>query len=246
MNTREGTTETGTGTETLETDTIVTRTPKLTTTVTIVTMNVTEAVTVTVTVTVTTIVDVPWVIMIDLVAGKESETTETTTTKATAIVTGTRKDPVGLRHLTRGTDMTDATVTITVARTDQVPIHVVMNLGEHLLESHSCILSNLAYPSMIASLQLRPICERSRSSSKESQSRVSTQFNFEHGAHICSSAYLARDRLSEEQREMRSVFVSQLSARVGDRELAIFFEQNAGKVREARVIMDRISRRSKG
>jgi RNA-binding protein 39 len=45
---------------------------------------------------------------------------------------------------------------------------------------------------------------------------------------------------------MRSVFVSQLSARVGDRELAIFFEQNAGKVREARVIMDRISRRSKG
>lgn len=45
---------------------------------------------------------------------------------------------------------------------------------------------------------------------------------------------------------MRSVFVSQLSARVGDRELAIFFEQSAGKVRDARVIVDRISRRSKG
>lgn len=53
-------------------------------------------------------------------------------------------------------------------------------------------------------------------------------------------------RLSEEQREMRSVFVSQLSARVTDRELAIFFDQQAGKVREARVIVDRISRRSKG
>ncbi|SCV70219.1 BQ2448_1613 [Microbotryum intermedium] len=48
------------------------------------------------------------------------------------------------------------------------------------------------------------------------------------------------------QREMRSVFVSQLSARVGDRELGIFFEHQAGKVREARVIVDRISRRSKG
>jgi RNA-binding protein 23/39 len=45
---------------------------------------------------------------------------------------------------------------------------------------------------------------------------------------------------------MRSVFVSQLSARVGDRELGQFFDANAGKVREARVITDRISRRSKG
>mgnify|MGYP001588071771 FL=1 len=45
---------------------------------------------------------------------------------------------------------------------------------------------------------------------------------------------------------MRSVFVSQLSARVTDRELALFFEQQAGKVREAKVIVDRISRRSKG
>lgn len=45
---------------------------------------------------------------------------------------------------------------------------------------------------------------------------------------------------------MRSVFVSQLSARVGDRELSLFFESQAGKVRDARVIVDRISRRSKG
>ncbi|GAA5999546.1 uncharacterized protein JCM10292_004217 [Rhodotorula paludigena] len=52
--------------------------------------------------------------------------------------------------------------------------------------------------------------------------------------------------LSEEQREMRSVFVSQLAARVTDRELGIFFENYAGKVRDARVIVDRISRRSKG
>lgn len=45
---------------------------------------------------------------------------------------------------------------------------------------------------------------------------------------------------------MRSVFVSQLSMRVGDRELATFFEAQAGKVRDARVIVDRVSRRSKG
>ncbi|TNY21483.1 splicing factor CC1-like protein [Rhodotorula diobovata] len=45
---------------------------------------------------------------------------------------------------------------------------------------------------------------------------------------------------------MRSVFVSQLAARVTDRELGIFFEHHAGKVRDARVIVDRISRRSKG
>ncbi|TKA51369.1 hypothetical protein B0A53_05300 [Rhodotorula sp. CCFEE 5036] len=53
-------------------------------------------------------------------------------------------------------------------------------------------------------------------------------------------------QLSEEQREMRSVFVSQLAARVTDRELGIFFEKLAGKVRDARVIVDRITRRSKG
>jgi CC1-like splicing factor len=51
---------------------------------------------------------------------------------------------------------------------------------------------------------------------------------------------------TEEEREMRSVFVSQLSARVTDRELGIFFEHGAGKVRDARVIVDRISKRSKG
>ncbi|GAA5927090.1 uncharacterized protein JCM15063_000452 [Sporobolomyces koalae] len=52
--------------------------------------------------------------------------------------------------------------------------------------------------------------------------------------------------ISEEQREMRSVFVNQIAARITDRELGIFFEANAGKVRDARVIVDRISRRSKG
>lgn len=45
---------------------------------------------------------------------------------------------------------------------------------------------------------------------------------------------------------MRSVFVSQLAARVTDRELAMFFDKQAGTVREAKVITDRISRRSKG
>jgi RNA-binding protein 39 len=45
---------------------------------------------------------------------------------------------------------------------------------------------------------------------------------------------------------MRTVFVSQLAARVTDRELGIFFENFAGKVRDARVIVDKITRRSKG
>jgi hypothetical protein len=47
---------------------------------------------------------------------------------------------------------------------------------------------------------------------------------------------------------MRSVFVSQLSNRVDDRMLANFFENvvQVGVVREAKVIVDRISRRSKG
>lgn len=53
-------------------------------------------------------------------------------------------------------------------------------------------------------------------------------------------------RMTEEEHEMRSVFVSQLSARVGDRELFQFFETQVGKVRDARVILDRVSRRSKG
>ncbi|KAK4052659.1 Phosphatidylinositol-3-phosphatase SAC1 [Microbotryomycetes sp. JL201] len=53
-------------------------------------------------------------------------------------------------------------------------------------------------------------------------------------------------RLTDEEREMRTVFVSQLSARVGHRELGVFFEQQAGTVRDAKVIMDRISGRSKG
>lgn len=66
------------------------------------------------------------------------------------------------------------------------------------------------------------------------------------------AVYISRDadrvihRMSEEEHEMRSVFVSQLSARVGDRELFQFFETTVGKVRDARVILDRVSRRSKG
>lgn len=50
--------------------------------------------------------------MIDLIAGTGTVTTAKT-------ITGTRKDPVGLLHLTKGTDMIDAIVTMIVARTDQ-------------------------------------------------------------------------------------------------------------------------------
>lgn len=50
--------------------------------------------------------------MIDLLAGTGTVTTAKT-------ITGTRKDPVGLLHLTKGTEMIDAIVTMIVARTDQ-------------------------------------------------------------------------------------------------------------------------------
>ena len=48
--------------------------------------------------------------------------------------------------------------------------------------------------------------------------------------------------------ENRSVFVSQLSARLTSSDLGLFFEDKLGRgsVRDARVVMDRGSRRSKG
>jgi len=51
--------------------------------------------------------------------------------------------------------------------------------------------------------------------------------------------------LPEEERDKRTVFVTQLAARLRSRELAEFFSQ-AGRVRDARIISDRNSRRSKG
>ncbi|CAG8517517.1 7657_t:CDS:10 [Cetraspora pellucida] len=51
--------------------------------------------------------------------------------------------------------------------------------------------------------------------------------------------------LDEEERDKRTVFVMQLAARLRTRELADFFS-SAGKVRDAKIIADRISRRSKG
>ncbi|CAG8499350.1 1079_t:CDS:10 [Ambispora leptoticha] len=55
----------------------------------------------------------------------------------------------------------------------------------------------------------------------------------------------SRSRSHEEERDKRTVFVMQLAARLRTRELAEFFSQ-AGKVRDAKIIADRISRRSKG
>ena len=51
--------------------------------------------------------------------------------------------------------------------------------------------------------------------------------------------------IDEEERDKRTVFVMQLAARLRTRELADFFSE-AGKVRDAKIIADRISRRSKG
>ena len=60
------------------------------------------------------------------------------------------------------------------------------------------------------------------------------------------------DPLNEEPREddseARSVFVSQLAARLTARDLGYFFEDKLGEgaVMDSRIVTDRISRRSKG
>ena len=54
--------------------------------------------------------------------------------------------------------------------------------------------------------------------------------------------------LDEVDSESRSIFVSQLAARLTSSDLGLFFEDKLGRgaVRDARVVTDRVSRRSKG
>jgi RNA-binding protein 39 len=54
--------------------------------------------------------------------------------------------------------------------------------------------------------------------------------------------------LDEVDSESRSVFVAQLAARLTSSDLGLFFEDKLGRgsVRDARVVTDRVSRRSKG
>jgi len=56
------------------------------------------------------------------------------------------------------------------------------------------------------------------------------------------------DEPKEDDSEARSVFVSQLAARLSARELGYFFEDKLGEgtVMDARIVTDRLSRRSKG
>jgi RNA-binding protein 23/39 len=51
--------------------------------------------------------------------------------------------------------------------------------------------------------------------------------------------------LTEEERDQRTVFVQQLAARLRTKDLIKFFEK-AGPVREAQIVKDRASGRSKG
>lgn len=51
--------------------------------------------------------------------------------------------------------------------------------------------------------------------------------------------------MTEEERDQRTIFVQQLAARLRTKELIKFFEK-AGPVREAQIVKDRISGRSKG
>ncbi|CAJ0829919.1 13073_t:CDS:10, partial [Entrophospora sp. SA101] len=101
---------------------------------------------------------------------------------------------------------------------------------------------------------------RSRSKSREKRKRSRTKSRDREIRRSRSrrrsrsgSRYSDRDRrrrsptppLDEEERDKRTVFVMQLAARLRTRELADFFAE-AGKVRDAKIIADRISRRSKG
>ena len=54
--------------------------------------------------------------------------------------------------------------------------------------------------------------------------------------------------IDEAASEARSVFVSQLAAKLTSRDVGMFFEDKLGRgsVRDARVVTDRITRRSKG
>ena len=52
-------------------------------------------------------------------------------------------------------------------------------------------------------------------------------------------------QLNEEERDLRTVFVQQLAGRLRTKELIKFFEK-AGPVREAQIVKDRVSGRSKG
>nr|XP_019044601.1 RNA-binding protein 39 [Kwoniella bestiolae CBS 10118]OCF23531.1 RNA-binding protein 39 [Kwoniella bestiolae CBS 10118] len=54
--------------------------------------------------------------------------------------------------------------------------------------------------------------------------------------------------LDEVERENRSIFISQLSARLTSHDLGMFFEDKLGRgaVRDARIVTDKVTRRSKG
>lgn len=54
--------------------------------------------------------------------------------------------------------------------------------------------------------------------------------------------------IEEVDSEARSIFVSQLSARMTSQVLGLFFEDKLGRgaVRDARVVTDKVARRSKG
>jgi RNA-binding protein 39 len=51
--------------------------------------------------------------------------------------------------------------------------------------------------------------------------------------------------LTEDERDLRTIFVQQLASRLRTKELIKFFEQ-IGPVREAQIVKDRVTQRSKG
>lgn len=62
---------------------------------------------------------------------------------------------------------------------------------------------------------------------------------------LTSSPRSRSPQLTEDERDRRTVFVQQLAARLRSKELIAFFEK-VGPVKEAQIVKDRVSGRSKG
>lgn len=90
----------------------------------------------------------------------------------------------------------------------------------------------------------RPRTENNEESTKKTEAKVHNSI----GSHSSnsSSSLSSEVPLSEAQRDRRTVFVQQLSVKCTDRDLYTFFTENGCPTRNARIVLDKYTRRSKG
>lgn len=80
----------------------------------------------------------------------------------------------------------------------------------------------------------------------ESKTTTNSTKNDKNSSSTSSSSSLPEVPLSEAQRDRRTVFVQQLSVKCTDRDLHTFFTENGCFTRNARIVLDKYTRRSKG